>query len=43
MSIEHFWNRFSQEYMNNLRKYQTYNRRKNNSLNKLIVNDMVVI
>ena len=43
MSIEHLWNRFSQEYMNNLRKHQTYNRRKHNSLNKLIVDDMVII
>ena len=29
--------------MNNLREHQTYNRRKYNLLNKLIVDDMVII
>ena len=43
MTIGHFWNRFSQEYMNNLREHQTYNRRKYDSFNKLIVGDMVII
>ena len=43
MTTEHFWNRFSQEYMNNLREHQTYNRRKYDSFNKLIVGDMVII
>ena len=42
-TVEHFWNRFSQEYMNNLREHQIYNRRKYDSFNKLIVNDMVII
>ena len=42
-TIEPFWNRFSQEYMNNLSEHQTYNRRKYHSLNKLIVDDMVII
>ena len=27
-TVEHFWNQFSQEYMNNLREHQIYNRRR---------------
>ena len=42
-TIEHFWNRFNQEYMNSLREHQIYYRRKYKSFNKLIVNDMVII
>ena len=41
-TIENFLNRFSQEYLNNLREHQTYSRRKNDSFNKLIVDDMVI-
>ena len=37
-TIENFWDRFSQEYMNNLREHQSHNRRKYDSFNKLIVN-----
>ena len=42
-TIEQFWNRFSQEYITNLRKHQTYNRTKYDSFNKLIVDDTVSI
>ena len=42
-TIEHFWNRFSQEYMNNLREHHSYNRRKYDSFNKLEVNAVVII
>ena len=42
-TIEQFWNRFSQEYITNLRKRQTYNRIKYDSFNKLIVDDKVII
>ena len=42
-TVEHFWNRLSQEYLNNLRERQIYNRRKYDSLNKFIVNDMAII
>ena len=41
-TIEDFLNRFSQEYLNNLHEHQTYSRRKNDSFNKLIVDDMVI-
>ena len=43
MTAEHFSNRFSQEYMNDLYEHQIYNRKKYDSFNKLIVNDMVII
>ena len=42
-TTEHFWNQCSKEYMNNLREHQIYNRRKYDSFNKLIVDDMVII
>ena len=42
-TTERFWNRFSREYMNNLREHQTYNRKKYDSFSKLIVDNMVII